>query len=299
MKARHRVAVVGSRRILLGLAIVAGACALTTADRPQFLLSSPVASASDVSRPTATRAADPTSSILADRARAQVSRARRTAPSVFPSAVGHPAAMSATSPAATRSATPTAKPKPKPKSTPSERERAPAPAPAPKKPAAGEKVITSAYLTGYSYYDNTPPGSSEIAFPGTRHDVAAGTGTYEDPITLAVGWHEDAGPQWPVGSRFYLPFLHKYVIVEDLCGDEAENGPCYQLDEAADGATTWLDVWTGGEGQSREVSDSCMGRITAIHTVVHKPADDYPVNPGDITSACSRDQFWGEGVPAR
>lgn len=187
-----------------------------------------------------------------------------------------------------------------PKPTPTTQRPAPTPKPAP----VGERVIRDAYLTGYSWYDNTPPGSSAIAYPKsdgnpTVHEKAGGTGTYKDPITLAVGWHRSNGPVWPAGRRFYLPFLHKYVMVEDACGDNAQNGPCYQLDQADNGASTWLDVWVGGQGKAQSVSDSCMSRITKLHTVVYRPAQSYPVNPGDITSACAAKQFYGETVPAR
>lgn len=187
-----------------------------------------------------------------------------------------------------------------PKPTPTTSRPTPKPAPAP----AGERVIRTAYLTGYSWYDNTPHGSAAIAYPKsdgnpTVHEKAEGRGSYQDPITLAVGWHEENGPVWPVGRRFYLPFLHKYVMVEDQCGDRAQNGPCYKLGQADSGSTTWLDVWVGGQGKSQSVSDSCMSRITAKHTVVYRPARSYPVNPGDITSACAANQFYGETVPVR
>ena len=44
-----------------------------------------------------------------------------------------------------------------------------------------------AYLTGYSFWDNTPPGSAAIARP-VIHRRAGGSGTYGDPITIAVGY---------------------------------------------------------------------------------------------------------------
>ena len=46
------------------------------------------------------------------------------------------------------------------------------------------------FLTGYSYWDNTPPASAIIGRP-VIHQFAAGTGTYDDPVTLAVGWRID------------------------------------------------------------------------------------------------------------
>ena len=77
------------------------------------------------------------------------------------------------------------------------------------------------FLTGYSYWDNTPRASAAIARP-VVHTQAAGTGTYDDPITLAVGHsiHFDRSfMDFPTGTRFYVPRLRKYAIVEDLCGD--------------------------------------------------------------------------------
>ena len=48
------------------------------------------------------------------------------------------------------------------------------------------------FLTGYSYWDNTPPGSAAIARP-VVHRRAGGTGTYSDPITIAVGYRLEGG----------------------------------------------------------------------------------------------------------
>ncbi len=165
-------------------------------------------------------------------------------------------------------------------------------------PASSERVIRTAYLTGYSYYDNTPPGSATIAYPNAQHKVAGGTGSYANPITLAVGWHRSNGPQWAPGTRFYLPFLRKYVRVEDQCGDRAQYGPCYRLDQADRGATTWIDVWVDGRGYSRADSERCMRTITRIHTVVYQPRATYPVHKGSITGACRAGRFFSE-VPGR
>ena len=45
------------------------------------------------------------------------------------------------------------------------------------------ETASSAYLTGYSYWDNTPPGSSAISKP-VIHRRAGGTGKYNDPISI-------------------------------------------------------------------------------------------------------------------
>lgn len=146
-----------------------------------------------------------------------------------------------------------------------------------------------AYVTGYSYWDNTPPGSSEISHP-QLHRVAAGAGTYADPITVAVGHTLSGGADildWPAGTRFYLPFVRRYFIVEDTCGDGAtpQNGPCHTGYPSP--ATTWLDVWVGGGGQSRDASDACMDAITDVHLVIKDPASTYPVVPGELTANCA------------
>jgi hypothetical protein len=56
--------------------------------------------------------------------------------------------------------------------------------PSPVTPAASE-IRFVAYTTGYGYPDNTPAGNA-ISNP-IIHSGAGGTGTYADPITLAVG----------------------------------------------------------------------------------------------------------------
>src|SRR5688572_11781310 len=43
-----------------------------------------------------------------------------------------------------------------------------------------------AYLTGYSFFDNTPPASATISHP-VLHSLAGGIGTFDDPVTVAVG----------------------------------------------------------------------------------------------------------------
>lgn len=143
--------------------------------------------------------------------------------------------------------------------------------------AASEKVITTAYTTGYTWYDNTPAGSAQISDP-VLHDLAGGKGTYDDPITIAVGISGSELDYAP-GTRFYMPSIRRYLIVEDQCGRDASD-PCHNLDKAPDGASTWLDLWIGGaSGSESDVAD-CANEITALHTVVLNPADDYAVASG-------------------
>lgn len=52
--------------------------------------------------------------------------------------------------------------------------------------ASNETVDSKVFVTAYTWYDNTPAGSHEISHP-VLHGAASGTGTYEDPVTIAVG----------------------------------------------------------------------------------------------------------------
>ena len=143
------------------------------------------------------------------------------------------------------------------------------------------------YLTGYTYWDNTPPGSAAIARPVLRQR-AGGTGTWKNPITIAVGHSIVGGRQtldYPEGTRFYLPRLRKYAIVEDVCGDgpNPQGGPCH----TGHNGHPWLDIWIGGRSVSPQESDACARRITAVQSAIINPPRDLPVQEGEIaTGGC-------------
>ena len=139
------------------------------------------------------------------------------------------------------------------------------------------------YLTGYSYWDNTPPGSAAISKP-VVHRRAGGKGTYSDPITIAVG-HMIVGRRqtldYPAGTRFYLKSLRKYAIVEDVCGDgnRPQDGPCH----TGRNGLPWMDIYVDGSGASSHVSTQCARKITAVREVIMHPRADYPVEVGSLT----------------
>lgn len=139
------------------------------------------------------------------------------------------------------------------------------------------------YLTGYSYWDNTPPGSAQIARPVIHHS-AGGTGTYRDPITLAVGHVKRGGrstADYKPGTRFYIERLRKYAIVEDLCGDgnRPQDGPCH----TGHMGLPWIDLYVGGKQAGAETATQCTYRITGVQTVVLDPQPGYPVQPGPLS----------------
>jgi hypothetical protein len=180
----------------------------------------------------------------------------------LPSLTGSSAGRGPTSPSPHPSATTTARPSPRPTSK-----------PITSSTTSSASQVTKAYLTGYSYFDNSPPGSADISHP-VLHNVAGGTGTYSDPITLAVGHSLTGGRDvldWRSGTRFYVPNLRRYFIVEDTCGDGShpQAGPCHVGYPAA--ATTWLDLWIGGKGGTNSGSNACMDAITGVWSVVINP----------------------------
>lgn len=134
--------------------------------------------------------------------------------------------------------------------------------------AANSRPLTI-WLTGYSWQDNTPPGSSEVGEP-VLHSVAGGIGTYRDPITVATSGHQ-GNQEWPPGTKFYLPTVRRYVIVEDSGAAAAPSG-----------TDTHLDVWSDGHDGAKQDVDACMDRFTGKVPAHFNPPDGLPVMTGPI-----------------
>lgn len=137
-----------------------------------------------------------------------------------------------------------------------------------------------AYTTGYAALDNTPRGSTQIDLGGHSGN-AGGTGTYADPITLAVGHSIINGVDigdYPYGTKFYVPNLRKYFAATDSCGDgnTPQNGPCH----TGFSGHVWLDIYVGGSLQNAVLS--CEDSITDLHLVIENPASTYLVVPGAV-----------------
>jgi len=154
-------------------------------------------------------------------------------------------------------------------------------------PAQAAEYTHYAYLTGYTYWDNTPPGTAAISHP-VIHTQAAGTGTFNDPITLAVGHSMASGNDVidiSPGIKFYMVSLQKYFIVEDTCGDgpHPENGPCHtNVDEPG---YPQYDMWIDGKNapsDARARSNWCAEFHTGIHKVIKYPANNYVVRTGPV-----------------
>jgi len=125
------------------------------------------------------------------------------------------------------------------------------------------------FLTGYSFQDNTPAGSAIVSHP-ILHNTAGGQGTFDDPITVASPGSNDS-MVWQPGTKFYLPSIKRYAIVEDSGASPAPSG-----------VQTHLDIWIGGENGTKSSTDACMDDLTGEVTAVLNPQPGLPVLPGPI-----------------
>lgn len=138
----------------------------------------------------------------------------------------------------------------------------------------------NAYITSYNWWDNNPPHSDDIAFPSTFHGVAGGLGTYNDPITVAADYSSGTTMQFAPGTRFYIPHVRCYFIVEDLTGEQQDDNT------ASFNTNPHLDMWSDGRTSTESNAAACMSSITAIGVlVIEDPASNYVVDPGPLSQA--------------
>lgn len=104
------------------------------------------------------------------------------------------------------------------------------------------------YITFYGWPDNTPAGT-EIAYPkskfsSSKHNFAGGTGTYQDPTTFAA-----QRGAFPLGTIFYVPYLKKYIILEDICASCELNA-------------NHIDIWLESDERWEKEVLRCQRRFT-------------------------------------
>jgi hypothetical protein len=78
---------------------------------------------------------------------------------------------------------------------------------------------------------NPSPGTTAISGQCGRSN-AGGSGTYDDPITAAT---HPSNPYIGECEKFFLPYVNRWFINEDLCPSCSEENP-------------HIDIWVGGTG---------------------------------------------------
>jgi hypothetical protein len=139
------------------------------------------------------------------------------------------------------------------------------------------------YTTAYNWWDNNPPGSAAISHPVIHHR-AGGDGTYGNPLTVAVNDARSGdGLQFRAGTRFYVPNVRAYLIVEDTIGDRADG-------------RVHLDMWAGGKSSSERNSYRCMNQVTGTVLVIRNPSRKYAVVKGPLSANNKCRKTYGNAV---
>ncbi|KAJ6133669.1 hypothetical protein N7471_008884 [Penicillium samsonianum] len=126
-------------------------------------------------------------------------------------------------------------------------------------------------ITFYGYPDNDPPGPGTAHNCGGRNYVAGGSGTYNDPVTIAT-----APGELNVCEIVYLPLLAKYGRYEDNCAQctvDYTNG------------TPHIDIWTGSSTTSGGQNQiNCENNLTlgGRYSIVRNPPTNYGVNTASL-----------------
>lgn len=152
-------------------------------------------------------------------------------------------------------------------------------------------------ITFYGYPDNSPPGpgircaldsrqdcsgcagnssrTQTAGECGPRGETAGGTGTYDDPITMA-----SAATWFCHQEVVYLPYLRKYLRYEDYCADCTGNATVGILH---------IDIWTGSTTTNGgALQDKCEKLLTPDERqpMIRSPPNNLPVDREYIASFC-------------
>ncbi len=126
---------------------------------------------------------------------------------------------------------------------------------------AGSRVCTSTTTT--SNPSSTPSSAPSC---GPRGQIAGGTGTYDDPLTMA-----SAGEWFCYLEVVYLPYLQKYIRYEDYCQactEDVTNG-------------IHIDIWTGSNTTSGgNLQVECENTLTPtpLQSMIRNPPPDLTVD---------------------
>jgi 3D (Asp-Asp-Asp) domain-containing protein len=146
---------------------------------------------------------------------------------------------------------------------------------------SGQPKQVTLRTTGYSFQDNQGGDNSTISC-GVIHRNAGGSGTYADPITVAVPGHAGQGVETPCGTRIYVPAYQRYFLVEDTGATKFD--------------TPHIDIYVGGEATSADASKACMDPVTKSGVpATLNPPPGLPVLAGPITGPGGKCEIPGSG----
>jgi hypothetical protein len=187
-------------------------------------------------------------------------------------------------PPAPASTPPTTKPKPPTTTKPNPPTSVP-------QPTGNEIRFPNAYTTSYNWWDNNPPKSDAICCKAI-HTRASGTGTFADPITVAVDDKPAGTLEFPAGTRFYVPNVRAYFVVEGRTGTLWS-----QNANSHGGATPHFDLWSDGRTSSESSAYSCMAQLTGTGMlVIQNPLPDYAVVAGPLAANGVCRSRYGNGL---
>ncbi len=138
-------------------------------------------------------------------------------------------------------------------------------------------VVLKWKLTFFGTADNTLHGSTEIA--SDVQPEAGGTGSYEDPLTMAIRIDM---PGYTFGQKFYVPGLNRYFEYADECGDNNDSTSC----------DTDFELYVGNPSRNSAVED-CEAKLTPdnLQDVIADPAAGLPTDTAplwkDSTQQCN------------
>ncbi|EXJ81106.1 hypothetical protein A1O3_07394 [Capronia epimyces CBS 606.96] len=147
-------------------------------------------------------------------------------------------------------------------------------------------MASSVQLTFYGYPDNAPPGAGTAYNCGGRNFVAGGSGTHDDPLTIAT-----APGELNQCEVIYVPYLKKYGRVEDSCAqctDDWKSGKQH------------IDIWTGSntvDGGQQQFN--CEDALTpnAQQTIIRNPDFNLEVDNAALydpnTGTCGTSHTYG------
>jgi hypothetical protein len=132
------------------------------------------------------------------------------------------------------------------------------------RPGKKDVDVNNVEQTYYGYPDNDPPGAG-IAYQCGR-GLAGGTGTYDDPITLAT-----ADGELDLCEVIYSCHLRKYLRHEDLCEQCASDW----------NQGIWhVDVWVGSsDTNGGQDQINCEDTLTVGNQdILRNPPSNLPVD---------------------